>query len=352
MKRILNFTSDDALIRSINAGDFINLDVVSNDVKNAKILFGPALPEIRGKATNRKPMADQPEEIPEFIPALSGEVIAYVDIAFIAKQKFMVMVVPKLSNWLDFAPISAKTTSSLIYAVARMVGFLFAKQLRVSTIISDRESALTAQDAIMALQGKAIDTRFSGASSKVGIIERALRTLKEISRCIVLSLDFPIFLALIPHIIEAAKQTINARRTQANNYGPPAFQHIYGRKMNARIDMRLRFGEYVQLSQAASTDAIFAKITRPRTVGAIALEATYNGNGTWVFLQINSKKICHRNNFVRLKLPEIARNELIRFSELPNQKVLDKDMEIKYHGDIIEYNAPVNDTVDGFGAHV
>ena len=79
-KRIMNFASDNSLIRGIQAGDFINLDVVSDDVKNARKMFGPELPEVEGKHVRRKPFPDQAIESPEFIPALSGNVIAYVEL--------------------------------------------------------------------------------------------------------------------------------------------------------------------------------------------------------------------------------------------------------------------------------
>ena len=36
-----------------------------------------------------------------------------------------------------------------------------------------------------------------------------------------------------------------------------------------------------------------------------------------------------------MKMPEIERNEISRFAQLPNQRIGDKDLEIKYHGENI-----------------
>jgi hypothetical protein len=74
---------------------------------------------------------------------------------------------------------------------------------------------------------------------------------------------------------------------------------LWNRVVNAKTDLALGFGEYVQAQRNEEGYSM-----SPRTDGAIALYPIGNREGTWAFYNLNTNRVIKRNRWTEVPLDQ------------------------------------------------
>ena len=78
-------------------------------------------------------------------------------------------------------------------------------------------------------------------------------------------------------------------------------EQFIGRRLDAKLDFRVGFGDYVQVTQANTGNSM-----ESRTSGCIALYGTGNGQGSIKVYSLGTKKIITRDQFKILPMPDVV----------------------------------------------
>ena len=80
--------------------------------------------------------------------------------------------------------------------------------------------------------------------------------------------------------------------------------------------MKIRFGKYAQVF----LDHDIKNDTKPRTEGAIALYATGNTQGSWIFMSLQSSQKFQRQSWTVLPTPPSVVDRVHQFATAQGQK--------------------------------
>jgi hypothetical protein len=83
--------------------------------------------------------------------------------------------------------------------------------------------------------------------------------------------------------------------TNSTVYSPREF--LWNRIINAKTDLALVFGDYVQVHRNEEDNSM-----SPRTDTAIALYPIDNVEGTWAFYNLNTNRVIKRNQWTEVPL--------------------------------------------------
>jgi Zinc knuckle len=85
----LGFPPDDKFITALNAGTFLNCDILPADVRRATIIWGPSTAALKGRTTRQRPLP--PPQAPLMIRAFNDQHM-HCDLMFVNKQPFLVSI--------------------------------------------------------------------------------------------------------------------------------------------------------------------------------------------------------------------------------------------------------------------
>ena len=286
----LGFPGDKKLIASLNAGTFLNCDILPSDVTRATDLWGPNIAIIQGRTNRMKPLP--PPQNPLQRRSFSPQEML-VDILFINK----IPVVISLTQPIGVTQVACvvSTTAALLRPVLRrFFGTLNQRNIDVVRFISDNEKGLIALFSEMGAMSVEVIT--VGAGQHDHIAERGIRTFKEVLRPMIASLPYMMADNLLPHAILAAAKKLLFFASPTRP-GPTPFEHLFNRKADKRIDIGPPFGSYCHVTNRVLTNNMDA-----RTVGCLYLEPRMNGTGTHSFMRLDNRTIISANHFVVLPI--------------------------------------------------
>ena len=292
----LGFPPDAKLISALNAGAFLNCDILPEDIKRATTIWGPNVAALKGRTTKSKPM-----------PAIQQSVTRrsfadqhmHCDIMFINKQAYLVSVTHPLGIVL-VACIDNVTTPALRASIRKMFGTIGSRRISIVRFTSDNEKGIAALFGDMNAMGVEVVTVGPGQHDHV--IERMIRHLKETIRTIIYSLPYLVPDALMPHLVlGAAKKLLlfPSHSTRTDHISP--FEAFFGRKADTKKDIGPPFGTYCQVTSRVLTNGM-----EPRTIGCLYLEPRMNGTGTHSFMRLDTRSVISANHFTVLPIPTIV----------------------------------------------
>ena len=141
----------------------------------------------------------------------------------------------------------------------------------------------------------------AGPGTHVQQVERAVRKVKEGTRGLLHTLpdDCPLVIFLhLPGYV-ASRMPIFKSSTRPTDI--TAFQILYGRPFNAKVDGHLESGSYCQVSDTMASNAMDA-----RTLGSIALGQIHNGAGIREFFSLHTGKVFTANHFTVLPMTDLV----------------------------------------------
>ena len=249
LMRILGFPSPERLISLINSG-VLNNEVTIADVRRAMDIYGPLVPALKGKTVHRTVPAAQ---ISSEHFRSDKDVALYADIMFICGQAFLLSVSEPygvtLATHLGKGH-GSRSGDNLFAAISHQIATWRGKQFNPFLLMVDPERGIyPLKTMIEDKLGVSVDQ--CGPGSHVPTIERKILTIKQMCRSVLASLCFVISVFLIKHLVLFCVSRCNLF-PNARNPIPPK-ESLTGRKINANIDFRGGFCDYVQTT-VATTD--------------------------------------------------------------------------------------------------
>ena len=134
----LGFPPDAKLISALNAGAFLNCDILPEDIKRATTIWGPNVAALKERTTKSKPMP----AIQQSVTRLSfADQHMHCDIMFINKQAYLVSVTHPISIVL-VACIDDVTTPALRASIRKMFGTIGSRRISIVRFTSDNEKGI------------------------------------------------------------------------------------------------------------------------------------------------------------------------------------------------------------------
>ena len=279
MIKLLGFCNMNDLKRMLNQGAIVNCPITSKDVDNAQILYGRNEAVIKGAMIKRSGGA---EMIPEMAKVNPTQVSIYSDVMHIDKIPLLVSVCKPI-NLLLLSDLSGVITSfSLKGILADQVNLLRKHGFGVKVINLDAASQM------LSLTGGIgnVPVQIAAAGSHIGIAERAIRLIKERLRIIINDLQYNLPRRFLVWCANYVVGKINSVPT-VNGTGSSARESLTGIKLDYKRDLKLSFGDYVQVYNNTCTSN---SIRDQRSLSCIALGPMDNNRGSWKFFYIHTGK--------------------------------------------------------------
>ncbi|MGC9156348.1 MAG: reverse transcriptase domain-containing protein, partial [Ferrimicrobium sp.] len=295
LERVLGYPSAASMIKMINTGALIGSAVTAQDVQRAHSIWGPSVEALKGKTKTRAPA----RAVIEHVPApVEREQAIHADILFLDGEPHLIGVSMPLGLTVTKF-LSARTAGVLSSALADVVGQLRARGFEPKTLLSDGEKGIA-----KVANSPAVGLVFNpaGPGQHVPIVENKIRQLKERMRAVLSGLPY----ALPPFLMKWALQYCVTRLNMVpsgTRVDPTSPRELFlGRKINAKTDLRISFGEYVQ----AHNPNTVKNSMEDRTMGAIALFPTGNLQGSVKFYCLATKSIITRDQWTVLPMPSVV----------------------------------------------
>ena len=284
----------------ISTGDITGIKFTAKDVDNAMDIYGLPPEVIRG-ADRKKSVSpiieDHSVAHPQSVQSM------YLDIMVIAEYKqYYLISILRTSGLIMATRLSDRSEQTLFKHVVIHVRTANSLNVVVRKIYCDAErsfvklSATRFDDSVL----KNISLDISGAADHLNIVDKAIRDIKIQFRCNYerCSIVFKVAASLIEYIvIFSVKRTNDYRGIRpiapaiANGGNKPRFDWEYA----------IAFGCYCETHRPTN---VSNNACDPRTEACLALYPTNNSNGSWVFLNISSRRLVTRSNWKVLNMPQ------------------------------------------------
>ena len=289
--------SDKDFIKILKATCLPNCPVTPRDVIIANSLFGPDVGALNGKTTRHSPpIVDSP--VPVDITSILkhyGEVTLCVDLMYVNRVPLLVT----LSRNIKFGMVEAvkdRKEATLLKGIANVTSLYRKAGSKVTTALMDGE--------FVPLRGGlaeiGVTLNETSRDEHVGDIECYIRTVKERMRAIYNTLPFHKVPAHL--VIEMAKTAVfwlNAFPVLGGTSRDLSPRTIMtGQKVDYKRHCCFQFGEYAQTHEEHNNSM------NPRTVGALALRAVGNGQGSFYFLSVTTGRVLDRLHATALPMPD------------------------------------------------
>jgi Reverse transcriptase (RNA-dependent DNA polymerase) len=205
--------------------------------------------------------------------------------------------------------------------------------MSVVKFTSDNERGLTALFGDM--DGMGVHVVTVGAGQHAHIIERTIRTFKEVIRASYHSVPYKIPDFLLTHlIINACKKLLlfPTASTRTDKMSP--FQAMEGRNIDLKRDVGPPFGSYCEVAARSMTNGIDA-----RTRTCIYLDSRLNGTGTHTFLTLDTQQVISANHYVVLPITDLV-IQTINGWAAKNKNQTSTEPTFTFHERDITHDAP------------
>ena len=158
----------------------------------------------------------------------------------------------------------------------------------------------------------------AGPGQHVTVVERRIRWLKEKVRIYENCLPFVMNKSLLVACVEFCVKCINYHPTDTSPDGASPNEQFAGRKLDAKLDLRIGFGDYVHAT-VPNTDSSLGV----RAQGCIACVPTGNLTGSVKMYCLGTKRMVTRDQFRVVPMPnELAKADgyIIRYTFFATSK--------------------------------
>lgn len=296
LMQIIGRPSEQQLRRILDQNQLRNCGIHSQDVNNARNIFGPDAGSLRGKTVRRsEPHVDLVQRpIPDGILERHREATVCFDVMYVSNIPFLVST----SRYIKFHTAEAllNRKSETLMAGLKRVKMIYARRgFVMNQAVGDNEFA--SLETALSDIGIALNT--VSRDEHVPEVERHIRTLKERCRATFNSLPFTKLPArMIVEMVYTMTFWLHAfpALDGVSAHMSPR-EIITGVPITAEKHCVIPFGAYVQTHEQHDNTM------KSRTVGALALRPTGNAQGGHFFLSLQTGKRISRNRWTELPIP-------------------------------------------------
>ncbi len=293
----LHHPSEQAVINSIKAGNFNNLDVTEQDVRRAFKIFGPDIYALKGKATAPKPTERLLNNPLLFRDQVNVGTLS-VDIMYLEGSYFIMGVLDEIGMAISYN-IRKKNRDTIQTAITSMIETCRQHKWEV-VVRSDNEPSLVSIANNLLIRDAEFD--FVPPGRHVPIVERKLRTIKNKARATISRLPYKVPAFAIKWLVASVVFSENILVNNSGNRDPSDVRSprelFTGARTDAARDLRIEFGQYAEIY---NTNNKIINSMEPRTKAGIAL-GTKPGSGIYYFWILATNAIIESTHFTECPL--------------------------------------------------
>ena len=278
----------------INQG-VLNLGVTREAVLRADAIFGPSVARCNGHTNKQTPMEAKTVLAPR---VTQKEQLMVLDIMYVQKIPFVMGVLVPLGLAMC-AHIRDRTAEIVGPVVKKFKASAIARGFDVTNLRADGEGAIGKMGDDLRRDGVVIDT--AGPGQHVPVVERMNQTVKKIVRSYVHSLPYVMTSVILIACVLFSVSRVNMHPNSQSLDKTCPFEQFTGRKLDAKIDFRFKFGDYVQATVPMTNNSMAT-----RTQGCIALYPVGNLTGSVKMLSLATESIVVRDQWVNLPISDLV----------------------------------------------
>jgi hypothetical protein len=230
----------------------------------------------------------------------------YGDVIYFRDKKPFLMCLTKPLHLITLTQLPNNKMKEVGAAIHKHVATIQSKGFQPTTLYLDAQRGFASLDANI----PGVEVVVSGAGDHMDPLDVEVRHLKEIFRSVVDSLPWQQPEWADKDLATYCTSRKNLRSTP--NSVSSARVQFTGRKPDFKKELGLAYGDYCEcyIPNVVSKNA-FA----PRTEPCVALYPTGNANGSWMFLNIKTKRRVRRTNWQKMVTTELVVDIMNEFSK-------------------------------------
>jgi hypothetical protein len=293
MRRLAD-PSPSSVAERLRSGRIAHTTLVPEDIWRSMDIWGKTHETIKGKTTSHKAPVVKPQRIP--VKELQQNQELQVDLMFVDRVAFLLGVLVPM-KYILLSPLVNKTKDVIWKSLKKFIAIPKSRNIIVDVVRTDPESAIMALETEVAEAGCQLNP--GGRGEAVPVVERTIRTIKERCRGIINTLAYTLPYCLIAALCVFVVQRLNMFPSSTANTVYSPREQMWNRVINAKTDLALGFGDYVQAHRNVEDNTM-----NPRTDGVIALYPLGNLEGTWAFFNLNTNRVIKRNRWTEVPLDQ------------------------------------------------
>jgi hypothetical protein len=319
----------------LTKGIILNSPVSAEDVYRASKIYGPLLGAVKGKTRIMKAGKVIVEHVPRPVESV---LVMYSDLMFIKGIPFLISVVLPMGLCMG-NHLTSRSEKQILVAFNGQLRQLRGRFFEVARILVDGEGGIYAIKDFLAEAGIVLDP--VGRNRHVPEVEIRNKIIKQIFRSVLTGLPYTLPKFLFKYLVFFAISRINMFPVSSRADPTPARELLTGRKIDYKRDVRIGFGEYVQIDAFPNprNDA-----TKARTKGALSLDPRGNIHGSVRFFVLGSEKkkvtIVTRDTWVNMVMtPELVEymNDVAKVcEESPEEVQVEEIRDDVLHEDVVD----------------
>ena len=221
-----------------------------------------------------------------------------LDVFWIKEHKFLIGLLMPL-NYVSCMHVNDRESETLCEIVRKFINQAKSYGFEVKEVCSDGEKGLLKMEQELNKQGILYDV--CGPGQHVGAVERMIQTIKSRVRGFDSSLPYVMSSVILVSCVVFCADRINMCVSSTSTDKVTPWEQYMGRKVDARVDLRVGFGEYVQATVPMTDNSMKA-----RTEGCVTLMPTRNVNGSVWCYRLSTGTLVRRDQLVSLPMPDMV----------------------------------------------
>ena len=314
----------------IRTGRILNCPATCADIQRADAVWGKSIASMKGKTVKQKSAVVPPVYVPRAIPA---EQVLGIDIMFFDGVMFLISYSSPM-GLLMCSHLQSRGQDVLLVALTSQVVAYKQHNFAIRAVLSDPELGVKAMIPQLTLKMPGIIFAPCSADEHVPRPERKGRQIKERVRAQSASLPYCLPLLLIAWLVLFCVSRINLVPNRTHDAVQSPRELFTGRVCDAKTDLRIGFGVYVQLVDPVPAVG-HNSVSKERTTGAISLLPIGNLVGSVKFLTLATLAPITRDHWTVLPMPDVIIAHLNSLAETDKRKI-SKDPSLRFRSGHLE----------------
>ena len=279
----------------VRGGNVQDVHVTADDVMRSFDIYGQSTAYVQGRTTAQKQASLHVDK--SLRDSFKNEQDLHSDIMWANEQIYFISLSVNIGLMMCTA-MPSTTTSEIGLALQGQINVLKSHGYNVGTVHMDPQRGVTSLKG--QILGAVIDE--SGAGDHTPILDAKIRRLKEMIRSVLAALPWKCPRQMGPDVVSYSTTRHNIRPSTCNGSGVAPRVALTGMKPRYKKELSIAFGDYCECRDptAKSNDA-----SAKRTTPCIALYPVGNSKGSWVFLNIDTKRRVRRSQWKKMVTTQI-----------------------------------------------
>lgn len=292
----------------VRGGNVQDVKITADDVMRSFDIYGQSTAYVQGRTTTQKQARLYVDK--SLRDSFKKQQDLHSDVMWANEQIYFISLSVNIGLLMCTAMPSTQT-SEIGLALQGHINVLKSHGYEVGTVHMDAQRGVTSLKG--QLLGAVIDE--SGAGDHTPILDAKIRRLKEMIRSVLAALPWRCPQQMGPDVVSYSTTRHNIRPSTCNGSGVAPRVALTGMKPRYKKELSIAFGDYCECRDpAAQSNDASAKRTNP----CIALYPVGNSTGSWVFLNIDTKRRVRRSQWRKMVTTQVI---IDRMNEMADREI-------------------------------